>query len=175
MLKAIETVYNGYKFRSRLEARVAVFFHEAGIPYEYEKEGFDLDGLRYLPDFWLPEQDCWLEVKGKEPADEEREKAKRLVYHTGKSVAIWCGPIENDVNWIEVYFLHPSHGYVDLDYNRFWVECPVCHKLAIVSCNFGLLIDDLPCGCLNSPHLTSRLSEAYIAARSARFEHGVKP
>ena len=26
MIKAIETVYNGYRFRSRLEARWAVFF-----------------------------------------------------------------------------------------------------------------------------------------------------
>jgi len=39
-IKAIETVYNGYKFRSRLEARWAVFFDALGIEYEYEKEGF---------------------------------------------------------------------------------------------------------------------------------------
>lgn len=52
MIKNIETEYNGYKFRSRLEARWAVFFDAAGIKYEYEPEGFDLgNGLRYLPDF----------------------------------------------------------------------------------------------------------------------------
>ena len=51
-IKAIETVYNGYRFRSRLEARWAVFFDAAGIKYEYEPEGFDLGGgLYYLPDF----------------------------------------------------------------------------------------------------------------------------
>ena len=33
MIKAIDTVYNGYKFRSRLEARWAVFFDEIGIEY----------------------------------------------------------------------------------------------------------------------------------------------
>ncbi len=38
-IKAIDTVYNGYKFRSRLEARWAVFFDAAGIKYEYEPEG----------------------------------------------------------------------------------------------------------------------------------------
>ena len=55
-IKAIETVYNGYKFRSRLEARWAVFFDDAGIKYEYEPEGFKLsNGLYYLPDFFLPE------------------------------------------------------------------------------------------------------------------------
>ena len=64
MIKAIETEYNDYRFRSRLEARWAVFFDALGIKYEYEKEGFDVNGTWYLPDFWLPEQDCWYEVKG---------------------------------------------------------------------------------------------------------------
>lgn len=51
-MKAIETVYNGYRFRSRLEARWAVFFDTLGIKYEYEPEGFVLDnGMKYLPDF----------------------------------------------------------------------------------------------------------------------------
>jgi len=53
-IKPIETEYNGYKFRSRLEARWAVFFDRAGIVYDYEPEGFDLgDGVYYLPDFKL--------------------------------------------------------------------------------------------------------------------------
>jgi hypothetical protein len=54
-IKPIETVYNGYKFRSRLEARWAVFFDNAGIKYEYEIDGFDCgDAGWYLPDFYLP-------------------------------------------------------------------------------------------------------------------------
>lgn len=63
-LKAIDTHYNGYKFRSRLEARWAVFFDALGIKYEYEKEGYDLgDGLYYLPDFYLPESNEFVEIK----------------------------------------------------------------------------------------------------------------
>lgn len=51
-IKAIETEYNGYKFRSRLEARWAVFFDALGLDYEYEPEGFELEnGIKYLPDF----------------------------------------------------------------------------------------------------------------------------
>jgi len=57
-IKAIETVYNGYRFRSRLEARWAVFFDTLGIEYRYEPEGFDLDGIWYLPDFFLLKQEC---------------------------------------------------------------------------------------------------------------------
>jgi hypothetical protein len=51
-IKAIETQYKGYRFRSRLEARWAVFFDAVGLNFEYEKEGFDLGEVGYyLPDF----------------------------------------------------------------------------------------------------------------------------
>ena len=55
-IKAIETYYKGYRFRSRLEARWAVFFDAAGIKYEYEPEGFVMsDGTKYLPEVDFPE------------------------------------------------------------------------------------------------------------------------
>lgn len=51
-MKAIETNYKGYRFRSRLEARWAVFFDALNLQWEYEPEGFDLgNGRLYLPDF----------------------------------------------------------------------------------------------------------------------------
>lgn len=80
-IKAIETEYNGYKFRSRLEARWAVFFDAADIKYEYEHEGFELeDGTKYLPDFYFPEYDWYAEVKPqRENADIEIEKASKFV------------------------------------------------------------------------------------------------
>ena len=53
-LKAIETEYKGYRFRSRLEARWAVFFDACHVRWEYEPEGFVLpNGQYYLPDFLL--------------------------------------------------------------------------------------------------------------------------
>lgn len=68
-IKPIETYYNGYRFRSRLEARWAVFFDAAGIKYQYEPEGYkytDFDGNEYyyLPDFYLLDLKTWVEVKG---------------------------------------------------------------------------------------------------------------
>jgi len=66
-IKSIDTIYKDFKFRSRLEARWAIFFDELGLLWEYEKEGFEVDGLKYLPDFWLPALDCWIEVKGDMP------------------------------------------------------------------------------------------------------------
>ena len=55
MIRAIETQYRGYRFRSRLEARWAVFFDRLGIKWEYEIEAYRLaSGVGYLPDFYLP-------------------------------------------------------------------------------------------------------------------------
>lgn len=54
IIKAIETIYNGHKFRSRLEARYAVFMDNLGIDWVYEYEGYKLPSGCYLPDFWLP-------------------------------------------------------------------------------------------------------------------------
>lgn len=72
-IKAIETRYAGCHFRSRLEARWAVFFDHLGAPWQYEPQGYELpwrlslnyeETLSYLPDFWLPTPLVWAEVKG---------------------------------------------------------------------------------------------------------------
>ena len=74
-IKAIETTYKGYRFRSRLEARWAVFFDTVGIPWKYESEGYEKEmdigdqvkNFRYLPDFFLPSiwgGGMFVEVKG---------------------------------------------------------------------------------------------------------------
>lgn len=62
-IKPIETEYKGYRFRSRLEARWAVFFDALGIKYHYEPEGFDLNGTYYLPDFYLDDYKIYVEIK----------------------------------------------------------------------------------------------------------------
>ncbi len=63
-IKPIEPTYNGYRFRSRLEARWALYFDLVNIKYEYEPEGYVLEnGECYLPDFYLPEVNAYFEVK----------------------------------------------------------------------------------------------------------------
>lgn len=94
MIPSKETFYNGYRFRSRTEARWAVFFDAAGIMYYYEHEDFLLpSGKRYLPDFWLPELDSgvFFEVKGISTAD-EKEKCRDLCFLTKHDVLIADGP-----------------------------------------------------------------------------------
>ena len=85
-IRAIQTHYAGCYFRSRLEARWAVFFDRVGLSWEHEPEGFETDAGRYLPDFRLQletpadgflERDSvivepvWFEVK---PLDAPRDR-----------------------------------------------------------------------------------------------------
>lgn len=50
-IKAIETSYAGCRFRSRLEARWAVFFDRMGVSWEYEPQGYELDWrLSFCPE-----------------------------------------------------------------------------------------------------------------------------
>ena len=64
-VRPIETRYKGYRFRSRLEARWAVFFENLGVRWEYEPEGFHVGDEMYLPDFCVTTGELvyWYEVK----------------------------------------------------------------------------------------------------------------
>lgn len=161
-LKAIPTHYDGHHFRSRLEARWAVFFNELGIRYEYEREGYDLDGVRYLPDFWLPAQQSFVEVKGDFPNAEEQDKVLRLAHASGKPVYICVGEIkpwsDERGTGVDIIGLRtpdqiraetgmrkrftPGQLFVMHGYD--WCECPYCGMFDIA---FEGLLDDLPCGC----------------------------
>lgn len=89
----IETVYRGYRFRSRLEARWAVYFDALGIEFEYEPEGYDLgDAGWYLPDFWLPQVRLWAEVKRGEFLPDEVRRCQALAGVTGHEVVMLAGP-----------------------------------------------------------------------------------
>lgn len=77
-MKAIETQYKGYRFRSRLEARWAVFFDALQLEWLYEPEGFQLTSGRYLPDFFLPRKNLWIEVKATAPTQRELLLAEEL-------------------------------------------------------------------------------------------------
>lgn len=81
IIKPIETEYNGYLFRSKLEAQWAVVFDCLEIRYEYEPEGFELeDRTRYLPDFYFPDWDTYGEVKPDRPGALEELVSKSFKF-----------------------------------------------------------------------------------------------
>jgi hypothetical protein len=118
--KAIETVYKGYRCRSRLEARWMIFFDALDIEFHYEPEGYVLDGKPYLPDFYLPHMDCFVEIKGVKPTQSEIEKAMDLCLYTGKKVFIFHGgiplpPEHRNLECAEPPYIHVGSNTHDLE------------------------------------------------------------
>ncbi len=187
--KAIETVYKGYRFRSRLEARWAVFFDALGIGWDHEKEGYDLDGVWYLPDFWLPKQQTWFEVKSGQPTTDEIEKAKRLARASGYRVLIglqipseWyedmpAGPDKERVIQTQLGYspclwaVNPREPDFVWDGDHMWTQCPTCECF---DCTLWGNSEDMYCGHSRNRQCwyVSELKVAYDKARQARFEHG---
>lgn len=93
-IKAIETHYKGYRFRSRTEARWAVFFDSLGVEWEYEVEGFELPtGEWYLPDFRVSTVfgHSYMEVKAKRPSFAEFGKLAHLMSHQNRYAVFLIG------------------------------------------------------------------------------------
>jgi len=64
-MTAIPTPYGGIVFRSRLEARWALFLDHLHVKWEYETQGFATGGTAYLPDFvvFAALGTLWTEIK----------------------------------------------------------------------------------------------------------------
>lgn len=105
-IRSIPQRHRGITFRSRTEARWAEFFHLTDTPFVYENEGYQLGPYWYVPDFWLPEGETFVEVKGTEPTTTERVKAHLLARQSERSVIITCGNPRADV----VAYCHQYDG-----------------------------------------------------------------
>lgn len=274
-IKPIETLYKGYRFRSRLEARWAVFFDALGLKWEYEKEGFDLTNeyleylagletermqdlewnrqltcgmkyqdlslltpemreslnnavtyktwtafldlgmsppdeeeavgiddiwmldeadwpirhineqptidtslsLRYLPDFYLREQDWWVEIK---PFKDEQPWMDDIRHELFPMPLIVLFGQPGSVSTEQYYRNPPYAGAVACDSPYYLCECPSCGALGFQFDGRSARNKHLP-GCkamtgdkgYNADSL--RIIEAGRIAISARFEHGESP
>jgi hypothetical protein len=90
-IQAIETHYQGIRFRSRLEARWAVFLDFFGIKWIYEHEGYLIGNECYLPDFYIIQHDCFLEIKPVAPEVSDFKKVSIASVVSGKPVILAWG------------------------------------------------------------------------------------
>lgn len=197
-LKAIQTEYRGYLFRSRLEARWAVFFDACKVLWEYEPEGYDLgDGLYYLPDFLLhgvegrAGGDLYVEVKGC-MNDKDAEKINRFVnlgkkdpslFGKSKTATLVVGDIPRGYDMDEITNYVGWYAYNAYPEEKFWWPYPYNfesidgdHFAAHPGINkrgrFELFGDD----CTYLADMDEGATErAYRIARQARFEYGETP
>lgn len=196
-MKPIDTKAYGRLFRSRLEARWAVAFTTMQLPWEYEPEGFALEGLwytgPYLPDFWLESVQMWAEVKAQPFTEEEMLKCQQLAMDSGYPCLLLNGPprhvnfwavMPHDHGWHFNYWstakdCADGHGYEFMqgrimDFDLFYF---VAKGTSYFYANTGteyrdeLPLVQLPTGgpyCVNAP-------DPVEVAMSARFEHGKSP
>jgi len=75
---AIPCTYKGINFRSRTEARWAVFFDSLKWNWIYEHDFYRLPSGFYLPDFYLPDFMAHAEVKPDEFTPAEHKKCIEL-------------------------------------------------------------------------------------------------
>lgn len=129
-IKAIRTTYKGIEFRSRTEARWALYFDELGIPWEYEREGYELAAGWYVPDFWLPRQEIWWEVKGQHPTEKEIAMAHELAAVEGHNVYIAVGGPSEQANSDGAFVLDEHPGVWNV--SQRWAECLICGRLGVV-------------------------------------------
>lgn len=107
---SIPTEYNGVKFRSRLEARIAMFMDRVEMPWSYERITLRLpSGNTYTPDFFLPRQNLLVEVKPAFPHVEEMQKCEAVARDVGMRVVLLYG---SD--------LGPAYRHINGDGGRFY-------------------------------------------------------
>jgi len=191
-MNAIETVYKGYRFRSRLEARWAVFFDQIGLRWQYEIEGFRLrDGKMYLPDFYLPDWGLWIEIKGQHPTDDEL-KTCRSFRDEGKPIALFYGLPGENAGFVYAWDLTDSSGGSCDSDDAEWFQAVGAAQIGDPSIMLwgcgkrdrefyksdlwseNTLADWLIHPTSDGPYLNWLECDesAYLAARQARFEHG---
>jgi len=177
----IETLYAGCRFRSRLEARWAVFFDALSLRWDYEPDAYALPSGAYLPDFrlHLAGGPVWFEVKAPN-AEKDDARWSELGQLTGLPVYVAFGmpKLVSDpgVNGPELS--------VDLSEDIF-LESPACdHYQAFCVCarcgRVGLAFDGRSariCGDRCYPDSDKeynwsdpRLIQAFRRALSMRFE-----
>ena len=183
-VSAIPTRYAGCRFRSRLEARWAVFFDAAQIGWNYEPEGLSVTlggrshrrgGMPWLPDFEI-ETGQLVEVKGHlEPDDLTRllllaSEVARC--GTGKDIAVLGNVPRPGANRWPVQ-LHSHRGLWAVPWDLM-TGCPLDRP--------GPRVDlaKLPPGQTNDWFINGMPGHrepswavgALAKARGARFEHG---
>lgn len=192
-LQAIETVYNGRKFRSRLEARWAVFFDAVGIKYEHEPEGFKFVAgkkvICYLPDFYLPDFDLYVEIKATREKDDGKAELFALCSDEPNGVLVCYGqPRDHDYRFITNWEADDGGGgSYDTDGGEFGSVHFACRRGEKTVRH--ILIEDNKWGrvfyktrnvyttgeCPVAGLLLNNCGWAEDKAAQARFEHGEKP
>ena len=173
-IKSIDTFYSGYRFRSRLEARWAVFLDNLKIKWEYESEGFELsDGRRYLPDFYILNFSggFYMEVKPSDFdfASIEAQIIKDFIIQKNTNLLMAIGPPDCSVYKMFEPAQDPINDSIIVVDGLYEWKVYFCDEYLVDEHRFFLEPGDES---FASKEYNPRVYQAVTASRSARFEYG---
>lgn len=169
-LKVLQTRYGGLTYRSRTEARWAVFFDMIGLRHQYEPEGYEIRVGYYRPDFWLPDLRMFFEVKGTDPTHDEVEKCQALCEAAECDMLMSSGAPEErfSLMWFDRGGQREGLYVIALDRNPkagFWLLNEYDPDVNVAYVGPGN--DNQP---RSGPMFSGALEAAYAEARSCRFQ-----
>jgi len=168
-----EISYDGFRFRSKIEAQWYVFFKTLGVDVHYEPETIALERFdgkitNYLVDYYLPDLDAYVEIKLSTcPTHEESMKCYLLAQQTGKDCFLFYETIgKKNMNG----YLYEGGSGMFRPLQR-WTQCPKCSSFGITSQG---RVGMLSCGCCKDDELLTNsesyaIKEAVDVVRAERF------
>jgi len=172
--RVVPVRWGKHRFRSRAEARWAVFFDGIGVEFQYEPEQFELSiGVCYTPDFYLCKQNIYVEVKHRglvAPSQDEQLKAMSLAIDTGTAVLMLFGDVRvtTQARALSGYMFYPD---ATMRCCMWWVRCPRCGAVDIVS--LGKIEHKRTCACVFGRSFTSERDAVIL--RAMKQAHSLFP
>jgi hypothetical protein len=172
---SIPTLWNGTQYRSRLEAKWAVAFDKMRLEVRYESELIRLPSrVGYLPDFYVPLWDAYLEVKPTTTVDLSKPRELALVQPRPVYLAVgepwrteYLPERDNEEDDREppkppdLYVFGQRKG-VGLSACRF-IDCPVCEKVSVDRFHHNIA-ESLACRCMVNDALAVALFNPGVPA-----------
>ena len=166
-----QTIFDGHVFRSRTEARWAIFFNEMQLAYTYEPNCYEFPlsphsvllathpskTIKYIPDFFIPSLQVFIEIKPHVPNTIECIKAFLLAEQTSLPVFVcW------DLKKMHTVAFFPD-GRIELEYT--FKQCTACNTINITD----LRALRASCVCCLHTHIHPNLIHAKQIAISHTF------
>ncbi len=165
---AKQPVVDGIGYRSKVEAHWARLFGYCKLAFHYQPGPYDisLDGTRkdYTPDFYLPELECFVEIKyseEKSPLPKECFKASRLSVVSKRPVYIFFGQFgtgQRKHGSAYRYDLTNSDPSLHFSVNWWISRCPKCQLVDITQDSKT----PLRCGCFMPMGHVSTANDPYL-------------
>ena len=93
--------YKGFCFRSSWEFHFAKFLDSRKLKWNYECKRFYFEDCSYLPDFYVYDWECWIEIKGRLTDDNIKKIKLFNKYYTEEKLILFDFDILKKLNIIK--------------------------------------------------------------------------